>query len=94
MAKFNIDRISKINQNNFDDAKGARDRIEKPPFPKIRFEKGNFNFGARLFPNIFGNGPFLKKDNQKNVNQNNQNPKGGGNKGNPGDPNYVPGGGA
>jgi len=81
MAKFNIDRISRINQNNFQDAKKARDKVEKRPFPKIKFEKTDFGF--KIAKNA-GAGLFINQGKNKNVNQNNQNPKGGGNKGVPG----------
>jgi len=42
LAKYNVDRIAKINKNNWARAQKLRSKIEKPPFPKIRFEKTNF----------------------------------------------------
>jgi hypothetical protein len=81
MAKFNIDRIATINKNNFDDAKRARDKIEKRPFPKIKFEKTDFGFNKNKNGAA---GIFMFNGNGKNVNQNNQGQKGGGNKDKPG----------
>jgi hypothetical protein len=43
IAKYNIDRIAKINKNNWARAQKLRGRITKPPFPKIKFEKTNFD---------------------------------------------------
>ena len=43
MAKYNIDRIQKINNNRFSFAKKKRDEVEQRPFPKIRFEKTDFS---------------------------------------------------
>lgn len=79
MAKFNIDRIATINKNNFDDAKRARDKIEKRPFPKIKFEKTDFGFNKNKNGAA---GIFMFNGNGKNVNQKNQGQKGGGNKNN------------
>lgn len=42
MAKYNIDRIQKVNQNKFNFAKKRRDEVEQRPFPKIKFEKTDF----------------------------------------------------
>ena len=43
LAKYNVDRIAKINKNNWARAQKLRGRITKPPFPKIKFEKTNFD---------------------------------------------------
>ncbi|MAR68284.1 MAG: hypothetical protein CL833_13630 [Crocinitomicaceae bacterium] len=42
LAKYNIDRISRINKNLWQAAKKMRDRIEKRPLPKFKFEKADF----------------------------------------------------
>ena len=42
MAKYNIDRISRINKNLWNAAKKQRDRVEKRPLPKVKFEKTDF----------------------------------------------------
>jgi hypothetical protein len=42
MSKYNIDRIQKINKNAFNFLKKKRDEVEQRPFPKIKFEKGDF----------------------------------------------------
>ena len=41
LAKYNIDRISRINKNLWQAAKKMRDRIEKRPLPKFKFEKAD-----------------------------------------------------
>ena len=43
IAKYNIDRIQKINNNRFTFAKKRRDEVEQRPFPKIRFDKTDFS---------------------------------------------------
>ena len=43
LAKYNIDRIAKINKNNWARAQKLRGRITKPAFPKIKFEKTDFS---------------------------------------------------
>jgi hypothetical protein len=43
IAKYNIDRIQKVNNNKFSFLKKKRDEIEQRPFPKIRFEKTDFS---------------------------------------------------
>ena len=42
LAKYNVDRISRINKNLWQAAKKMRDRIEKRPLPKFKFEKSDF----------------------------------------------------
>ena len=42
MAKYNVDRISRINKNLWNAAKKQRDRVEKRPLPKVKFEKTDF----------------------------------------------------
>jgi hypothetical protein len=39
LAKYNIDRFSAMNKASWEFAKKNRDRIEKRPFPKYKFEK-------------------------------------------------------
>ena len=41
LAKYNVDRISRINKNLWQAAKKMRDRIEKRPMPKFKFEKAD-----------------------------------------------------
>ena len=41
LAKYNVDRISRINKNLWQAAKKMRDRIEKRPLPKFKFEKAD-----------------------------------------------------
>ena len=43
IAKYNIDRIQKVNQNKFNFFKKQRDEVEVRPFPKVRFEKTDFS---------------------------------------------------
>ena len=43
LAKYNIDRISRINKNIWAAQKKQRDRIEKRPLPKVKFEKTDFD---------------------------------------------------
>jgi hypothetical protein len=43
IAKYNIDRLQKVNQNRFNFFKKSRDNVEIRPFPKIRFEKTDFS---------------------------------------------------
>lgn len=45
LAKYNIDRIARINKNLFAYAKKQRDKIEKRPLPKFKFEKTDFSDG-------------------------------------------------
>lgn len=76
LAKYNIDRIAKINKNNWARAQKLRGRITKPPFPKIKFEKTNFETqkdkakAAHFDPS--GINMFFK--NTARVNQQNVNP--------------------
>ena len=41
LAKYNVDRIARINKNLWQAAKKMRDRIEKRPLPKFKFEKAD-----------------------------------------------------
>ena len=41
LAKYNVDRISRINKNFWQAAKKMRDRIEKRPLPKFKIEKSD-----------------------------------------------------
>ncbi len=43
LAKYNIDRIAKINKNSWTLAQKLRGRITKPPFPTVPFEKTDFS---------------------------------------------------
>lgn len=43
LAKYNLDRIAKINKNSWARAQKLRSEIERPPFPKLKFEKTNFD---------------------------------------------------
>ena len=43
LAKYNIDRIAKINKNSWTLAQKLRGRITKPAFPQRRFEKTPFS---------------------------------------------------
>ncbi len=42
IAKYNIDRIAKTNKTAWTKAQRNRGLINKPPFPKIKFEKTEF----------------------------------------------------
>ena len=42
LAKYNIDRIAKTNKTGWERAQRDRGMINKPPFPKIKFEKTDF----------------------------------------------------
>jgi len=42
IAKYNIDRIAKTNKTAWTKAQRNRGKINKPPFPKIKFEKTDF----------------------------------------------------
>jgi hypothetical protein len=42
MAKYNIDRIAKTNKTGWTVAQKNRGLISKPPFPKVKFEKTDF----------------------------------------------------
>lgn len=41
LAKYNIDRISRINKASWAFAQKQRGKVEKPPFPKKKFEKSD-----------------------------------------------------
>ena len=43
LAKYNIDRIAKINKNSWTASQTLRGRISKPPFPATKFEKTDFS---------------------------------------------------
>lgn len=43
LSKYNLDRIAKINKTAWARAQKLRSEIEKPPFPKFKFEKTNFD---------------------------------------------------
>ena len=45
LAKYNIDRMGRINKNIWAAAKKQRDKIEKRPLPKHKFEKTDFSDG-------------------------------------------------
>ena len=91
LAKYNIDRIARINKNVWAAAKKQRDKIEKRPLPKHKFEKTDFSTGGPKDQNRWN----AQDANAVNwgirqnvlVNQNNmgQN-QGGGGAGNPGNP--------
>lgn len=78
LAKYNLDRIAKINKNSWARAQKLRSEIEKPPFPKLKFEKSDFNMldkakSAHTDPS--GNASFIKVVsgvNQSNINSGTQ----------------------
>lgn len=43
LTKYNLDRIAKINKSSWARSQKLRSEIEKPPFPKFKFEKTNFD---------------------------------------------------
>lgn len=43
LAKYNLDRIAKINKSAWARSQKLRSEIERPPFPKFKFEKTDFN---------------------------------------------------
>jgi len=46
LAKYNADRLAKVNKASIAFMKESRARVKKRPFPKIKFEKTQFNFEA------------------------------------------------
>ena len=53
LAKYNIDRIAKINKNSWAASQALRGRITKPSFPAAKFEKTDFKNGKQLPPPNF-----------------------------------------
>tara|TARA_R100001443_G_scaffold4277_2_gene12669 strand:- start:62284 stop:64956 length:2673 start_codon:yes stop_codon:yes gene_type:complete len=84
LAKYNIDRIARINKNSFAQAKRNRDRIEKRPFPKIKFEKTDFATLAARFSRTDISGIAFSLKGNADVNIDNTGKSGGGNAGQPG----------
>ena len=46
LAKYNIDRISRINKANWAFIQRERGKVQKRPFPKINFQRANFSNDA------------------------------------------------
>ena len=91
LAKYNIDRISRINKAMWTRAKKNRDRVEKRPLPKHKFEKTDFSDGP-LQSNRFNadDAAAVKWGVRQDVlvNQNRKGQNQGGDKGDPGQPNF------
>jgi len=81
LAKYNIDRIASINKASWNFAKKLRDRVEKRPFPKHKFEKMDLSQAKRhQAPNVGAINGVLGPG--KQVNHNKLGVQGGGAAGN------------
>jgi hypothetical protein len=58
LSKYNADRLSRINKASIAMAKSERSKVNKRPFPKMKFEKTDFSAkmanGGQRFDNRFG----------------------------------------
>lgn len=88
LAKYNIDRMARIGKNQFDMMKRNRDRVEKRPFPKIKFEKTDFDILSARFSRTDVSGVSFNVKGGAEVNVDNKGKAGGGNaQGDAGKPN-------
>jgi len=87
MAKYNIDRISGIRKAAWNFAQKMRDRIEKRPFPKYKFEKLDLEEAKRHIQTNMASRNFILGP-ATNVNNNGLGVQGGGGNGNPANANF------
>ena len=87
MAKYNIDRISGIRKAAWNYAQKIRDRVEKRPFPKYRFEKMDLDLAKRSKQVNMAALNFALRP-AVNVGQDGLGQQGGGNRGNANNANF------
>jgi hypothetical protein len=87
MAKYNIDRISGIRKASWNFAQKIRDRVEKRPFPKYKFEKMDLDLAKRSKQVNMAALNFALRP-AVNVNNAGLGNQGGGNRGNPNNANF------
>ena len=87
MAKYNIDRISGIRKAAWNYAQKIRDRVEKRPFPKYRFEKLDLDLAKKNMGWNMDGFKFCIKP-AGNVAPAQLGGQGGGNRGNPNNANF------
>ena len=78
LAKYNVDRIAKVNKNSFAYAQKYRDKIEKRPFPAFKFEKTDFSDLAKRFQQTDTSGWSILAKKDKDVEKDGMGKPGGG----------------
>jgi hypothetical protein len=87
LAKYNVDRIAKINKASWNFAQKNRSKVEKRPFPKFKFEKMDFSQEKKkLAPDVGAINHGLKPGADANTRGLGQ--PGGGQRGKPNDANF------